>query len=75
MELAVTINGKLHLITDTNLLDMDYLSESDPFEATLKNYLYRRAAAQTLLGQNPCPILDFKSVGWISLTLAVEGLD
>ena len=38
-ELAVTINGKLRLIISSNLLDMDYLLESDPFEAALKNYL------------------------------------
>ncbi len=38
-ELAVTINGKLRLITDTNFLNMDYLSESNQFEAALKNYL------------------------------------
>lgn len=38
-ELVASINGKLRLIGDTNLLGMEYLSENDPFEMALKSFL------------------------------------
>jgi len=38
-ELAENINNKLRLITEKKLLTMDFLSDSDPFEAGLKQYL------------------------------------
>jgi hypothetical protein len=38
-ELVASINGKLRLVGDTNLLGMEYLSENDPFEMALKSFL------------------------------------
>ena len=38
-EIAATINEKLRLITSKNLLAMDFLSDTDPFEKALKQHL------------------------------------
>ena len=38
-EIAATINEKLRLITNKNLLSMDFLSDTDPFKKALKQHI------------------------------------
>eukprot|EP00580_Thalassiosira_gravida_P017023 CAMPEP_0201668484 /NCGR_PEP_ID=MMETSP0494-20130426/19676_1 /ASSEMBLY_ACC=CAM_ASM_000839 /TAXON_ID=420259 /ORGANISM="Thalassiosira gravida, Strain GMp14c1" /LENGTH=588 /DNA_ID=CAMNT_0048148885 /DNA_START=109 /DNA_END=1872 /DNA_ORIENTATION=- len=63
-ELAENINSKLRLIAEKKLLTMDFLSDSDPFEAGLKHYLREKLPNLEALFQEDisfCRILNNKN--------------